>query len=1845
MATTNNQSRKSAQTLGTVYSKNSTLFSMFKNLKQDHFIVKSQPLNFSICDIDEIDFFEITVKNDTVFVQVLVGGITLYKWSPASVLFDIEGGLCFESFNFVWHVNCLPSFSALRTSDCILTIRCGTHVAFCSLGSSFVELPQHNGTRWMNPSTKSIVMPCDGRGGGIPDIYQSSLRPQMVSLFESPRELSKRLIKRWNYELRKMKNNKKQRTYLKKKISIFEALSEGPFEPQMISSLFDAMPGKALASGISDVAKAIHHCAVQGITVPADVTNRLDEMIGQVSSLNENLNNVAANGVTIKHSHELKLNNFFSWLMEHKETIGILVLCFIVCCLFVSGRFALLWAFCSLISAFLLLADLPTAFKERWDHLCHMMRGYHQGAFKEPTGEWHDAIEPQGIESCVPKALLLFGYLTVFRNLNASIMTDKFESFYKTLSRAPLMTDKFVDILTYYATLCQSLVNTTLKWIGIDKSFNWFGDKYPEATSIIEETEKFLIECGDKSKDLIVNRTAQTSQVLQNQILNMLIKSRTDKDFVGTHKLLTSLQSRLRALDKDLELRGAGRSVTRVAPKAFLFMGKPGIGKSYLLRTLCTMLLYELFSENETAMKRIEAGQTRDFIFTRNSDDKFWEGYYNQTIVYLDEVAMQRDVAGGNAESNEYSSFIKMVNDVCFPLPMANVDKKGTCEFDSDVILGTTNAKCFDIQSINNREAYDRRWIKIEVNVKPEYGYLFGGDKKDENMADSAINTNSTGWYRPDFEKIRKIMSEEDIALSSFLEFKERSSLFRADEYVSGNSMDIHGLISMMRDSIKDREEEKRGNKKHSDILKSIFARKTESRDKTLPGVFEAQSNDCGCKACNLDLTLFFNEAQKFYYQDYLSTPYQTLQSAFEHGMSKVETEKSFLYTDKPACIRAIMEEHPTFESTDLAFAHGAAVKSAYLRQINKPKDEMADYYINLLKMFGTFLGFIIATVGTYKLLKYLFGESNDKSIDDVEKGSLERKTYRDMRDIPKTGCGSTEPEYGFRSNGKGCTPEFHREVEDFFAKHKGREDWNSKCFLEPQVADLNAQEILSSILKRNVYSVGDNVIKHRGFVTFIKDNIFVCPMHYIHNWKRDIASGFLKETVLRRLGDGENHQEIRFDSSIFLRDDLVFKEGETDLCAFYLDNRVMQKHASIRKYLADNKESKAKPNGEMLLPTVKKDSLEYSCLSVDYIRNYPSPMKYTSAGKQMSVDDPIIYRANTQIGDCGLPVAIKNPIIRKEKIFGIHVSGAPSMGVGISHPFTTEFFDSACLYFNKFGLIEAQYRTDAKTVLEMSEEGKSWNDLYAAPEDLAIPGKVNLGYMEPPNMPISTCIIPSPLFKKVGFQPKTKPARLRPFKMGDETIDPNMIATSKYHHSVAAFNLPVLDACKNSVTNIILNNPLNIEDERVGRRVLTFVESVEGIAGVEGLDGIPRKTSAGYPRCKYVQSRGKRDFFGEEGDYEFDNDNAREIELSVNKIISDAEKGIRGNHIFLDFPKDERRPKAKVDAGKTRKISACPIDLAICIRKYFGCFVQFFMANRIYNQSAVGVNVFDKQWEIIADYLGKDNRVIAGDFSNYDGKLPYCVMVRFLDTVTAFYGDRGSATERVREVLFEELVNSRHIMNGVVYEWVGSNASGNPLTTVLNSWCNLVLLRYATLKCVDKMHIKLALPFLRDLDSHIRYMVYGDDNLISVRRDSPFAHYVTQNSLTNVFDEMGLEYTDESKSGGEIDQNRSIYDVSFLKRKWAPNSRSHQRKLLSPLDVNTIMESIQWTKKKDYNLDALKNNVINMIQELSQHEKEVFDEHVPAILAACKSEMNFSPVPNTYEDCQAAILCRDMSF
>lgn len=1537
--------------------------------------------------------------------------------------------------------------------------------------------------------------------------------------------LTRSKVKKMNRQERARKMKKK------KKLS---------FCPQM----FEGFTGiGSLVDKIKDVTSAVHKLAVDGVDVPASLLERTDEALTEMSRFNMNIEALRVEGVKHEHTHSFSFFDFVSDILNKPRKISILVICMIICfCLYSRNAIVLVIPLTALVTALLCREGVSEALMRRWYDLLPEFEG----------------IQAQSVCD-LPRLVMYFGYLLFFQNVDESFVTSKFNSVFSLFSKLPGKTDRFIDVISHYAKIVQSLLNDTLAYFKVDWRMKWFGFKYPTCDTLIEDVEKFLSSVKTEGKDLIVARASHTSQMLQANILSEQVKYKDDKEFVGTSKILSSLSSRLRGLDTELELRGAGRSVTRVAPKAFLLIGRPEIGKSYLLRTLCTMLLGQLYGKDEAAMKRIRAGQTRDFIFTRNSDDKFWEGYHNQPIVYLDEVGMKADTKGASDETNEYSSFIKMVNDVCFPLPMANVEKKGMYEFDSDAILGTTNNYYFDIPSINNRDAYDRRWKKYEVEVRPEYGRLY------VNEADGVR------WMKPDFEKIRAGMSEDDITISKFLRFRERKSLFNTSSY--GDWFDIHELVRRLKENLAQREIQKQDNRSHNDRLFRIFG----LSEKEMPGGFEPQMKDCPCLVCSASFCSSLNPLHGKEVSVLTGLPVGPLSESYGRGFQQVVNPDSYLFQKEPQCLQKLVAAHATWGADEVGFYYGVQVASAYaLNRHIEPQRAQIALYEKLGKMALGSIALILSAVGLYKFFAHL---TRDK-----------------------------QPE------------------------------------VEPESRDLNTQEVLQVVMKRNVYALGDNLVDVRGFCMFLCDNIMLMPYHYVQNWRNYKEKG--ATTIrLRRLGDAGHQQCIEFAIEEILNErDHYHPRPGTDLVAVYLSNRVLPLQANISKYVIERKHMQQK--GELLFPVVGPN-LQYTKEQLHYQRS--ESVEYTHRGEKLKVPGNLRYGFKTLQGDCGLPVAVIDPRTRGPKIAGFHVAGSPSINLGISYPLDREFVEEIIAHFDNRGLVQSQFAIDAKAMRELSiSTEKGWNDLFDVPDSMKIPGKVNLGVVEGVRCAGNSSIVPSPLFKKIGFAPKTKPAHLRPFACEDDIIDPHSIAIGKYHQSVPQFDLDRLDICVQDVTRMIVDDELDRNTPLLGRTPLGFRQAVEGarieiegqLVGVEGMSGVPRSTSAGYPYCMLVSSKGKKDFFGEDGEYDFDTPEARRLESEYNTVVLKAKEGVRMQHVFMDFMKDERRPKEKVNAGKTRNISACPILLATCLRSYFGSFIQHFMANRIYNQSAMGVNVYSEQWDLIAEYLGKDSRYIAGDFSNYDGKLPYCVMIRFLDTVTEFYRDRGSDNERIRNVLFQDCVNSRHIKDGVIYEWVGSNASGNPLTTVLNSWCNLVMLRYACLKCVGSKTHAGDRAFLARKGSFLRFMVYGDDNIIALGEDKQ-GDMITQASLTKAFAEMGQEYTDESKGEKNIGENRRIGDISFLKREWKENSLDCRRQFLSPLALGTILESIQWTKKQDYDFDANKSNVQGMLCELSQHERSVFDEWSPKIVKACQEELGFTPIPNTYAECQKEVLSR----
>ena len=146
----------------------------------------------------------------------------------------------------------------------------------------------------------------------------------------------------------------------------------------------------------------------------------------------------------------------------------------------------------------------------------------------------------------------------------------------------------------------------------------------------------------------------------------------------------------------------------------------------------------------------------------------------------------------------------------------------------------------------------------------------------------------------------------------------------------------------------------------------------------------------------------------------------------------------------------------------------------------------------------------------------------------------------------------------------------------------------------------------------------------------------------------------------------------------------------------------------------------------------------------------------------------------------------------------------------------------------------------------------------------------------------------------------------------------------------------------------------------------------------------------------------------------------------------------------------------AKALSGSTRLISACPMDYMIACRMYFGDFVRWCMSNNVYNSMAIGCNPYSSDWNRIAEHLSSlGSRMVFGDYKGYDGSLAPAIEYSVLSVIEDYYYNSTQEERNVRKVLFEDIVNSRHIVTGAnsfAYEWFGSNPSGNFLTTILNS-------------------------------------------------------------------------------------------------------------------------------------------------------------------------------------------------
>lgn len=730
-----------------------------------------------------------------------------------------------------------------------------------------------------------------------------------------------------------------------------------------------------------------------------------------------------------------------------------------------------------------------------------------------------------------------------------------------------------------------------------------------------------------------------------------------------------------------------------------------------------------------------------------------------------------------------------------------------------------------------------------------------------------------------------------------------------------------------------------------------------------------------------------------------------------------------------------------------------------------------------------------------------------------------------------------------------------------------------------------------------------------------IRGRSVLIPYHFGSVLQNDLQDKVIKEddlVELRRCGTSGTYFWMTVVE--FLNSFVHWDRGEQQDLALLRMPRRFQPVKDIVKHIATEKQHSLYTNVDAVLVVSSETMPEMHSIMAKRAKNARID---TSEFHPYVVRELYEYRAYTCPGDCG-SVLYVNDKCNSAPLMGMHVAGITPKKWGfsskISREFIVEFLEIAgedYVEIDQLGL-ELEECDNRENVIPLGK---------AAP------------HCRFPRRQTESAIVPSPLKDKIIPSPKA-PAMLKPFTgENGERIDPMRIALDSYCTPDVYIKEEWVVSAKESLVDYLMAN----SNEKVEKKIYSFEEAVLGDGPGSEFASVPRTTSAGYPYNCDGGPTSKSRFFGTGVDYDLSSSDCAKLRSEVDEILENAKKGIRMTHVFTDALKDERRSWSKVKAGKTRMFAGSPTPLLIASRMMFGAFQKWMVRNRIHNGCAIGINEYSSEWALVAEMLnskGPGRNKGAGDYVGFDFKAKSVIYWAICDIINDWYDD-GDKNRRVREILWLELVNSLHVNEGVFYLWPSSLPSGHPLTIIMNCLNNHMLFRLCWISLIRPRSGDAS-----EFNKYIYLIVLGDDNLFSVAK--PYDTIFTEKALQKTMKLFGQDYAPEDKNKTEFDENlRSLEEVTFLKRSF----RIHERtgRYMAPLDLDTILDIPNWTKKGANVYGDTETNVKIALEELTLHGRTVFEKWRRKIVRAIEDTPGLSqPESTSFDVLFSRILERD---
>lgn len=614
-------------------------------------------------------------------------------------------------------------------------------------------------------------------------------------------------------------------------------------------------------------------------------------------------------------------------------------------------------------------------------------------------------------------------------------------------------------------------------------------------------------------------------------------------------------------------------------------------------------------------------------------------------------------------------------------------------------------------------------------------------------------------------------------------------------------------------------------------------------------------------------------------------------------------------------------------------------------------------------------------------------------------------------------------------------------------------------------------------------------------------------------------------------------------------------------------------------------------------------------------------------------------YKAGTIEGDCGALIYCRTGNFQNRVIVGFHDAGVE--GIGIGAMISKELLDELLSIYHDpmvgkyltseedpldLGIVElknsAVTHGNFTSIKQFTKEYRWSGPQYSRIRKSAIYGQLP----EPYNEVIKGTACLKSFVDKQGNEVRPLENALSHYGAGPVCIDDETIRLAS-----------------NDYLDLILDATSTYKYPRC---TWTVEQALHGFNTVKGLSP---STSSGFPMNLPDKDDIKALYF-----HAVATDNKEDIlmyrtiiESVVKGFIDQYESGERPFFCFIDFLKDELLKWEKVHSGASRMISGAPFFLIILFRMFFGAFMDAYTEFNIDVGSAIGVNPYSEMWNQIGIRLtqfGKNPNTGktdggSGDYAKYDANQKPVIMNEVLDIIRNWYRIDMKhfmmAHFIIMTFLWAEITNSKHHFDNDLVEWETSMASGNPLTALINTMSNNVIIRV----CWIEAGHEIAVFRLK-----VYFIALGDDHSFTVH--PLFVEDFNEMKLPELMRRIGHNYTTETK-GVAVTATRDISEIEFLKRKWVYNDR-HAR-YVAPLNMTSITSMLNFTKKGALGNQITMDNIATALREISLHGREMYDEWYPKLMSLANEHFpgtTFSaPIYHEYNLALANTLSAEFSW